>query len=289
VQVGKEGTIFLLDGNSLGGYQQGAGGTDKVLQKIGPYGGVWSKPAVWGGDGGWVYIPEADTVLAPGEGEGYLRAYRSGADGSGKPTLTLAGSSTDYFGFSSSAPVVTSHGTAGGSALLWIVWNPDHTGVGAQLRAYDPVPVSGALQLRFSAPVGTGSKFNPPGISGNHLYVGTRDGHVLGFGLPASGASVPDDPALSAGARLGAAYPNPFAGTTSMQMTLARSGPVNVTVFDASGRQVRRLVDGAFDPGSQRVVWDGRNDAGTRVPTGLYLVRMNAAGTRQAHRVMIVR
>ena len=44
---------------NLGGIKQGPGTSDKVVQRIGPYGGVWSRPGVWPGDGGWVYIPTA--------------------------------------------------------------------------------------------------------------------------------------------------------------------------------------------------------------------------------------
>ncbi len=288
VQVGKPGIVCLFDGSSLGGYEQGPGGGDQVVQEIGPYGGVWSKPAVWGGDGGWVYIPTADTSLSADGSYGYLRAYQYGVDGSGRPTLTLAASSSDRFGFSSSAPVVTSYGTATGSALLWIVWNPDGTGYGAALRAYDVLPVNGALVQRFSAPVGQGSKFNPPGVSGNRLYVGTRDGNVIGFGL-SPGASVAGGPASPAGVHLGAAHPNPFAGTTAMELALSSSGPVSLAIFDPSGRRVRRLVDGDVAAGSRRVVWDGRDDAGARVADGLYLVRLETAGSRQTRRVVVVR
>ena len=45
--AGKEGVLYLLNMNDLGGVEQGPGGADKVVAKIGPYGGVWSKPAVW--------------------------------------------------------------------------------------------------------------------------------------------------------------------------------------------------------------------------------------------------
>ena len=42
-----------------------------------------------------------------------------------------------------------------GSALVWTVWTPNGSGAGAQLRAYDPLPVEGKPVLRWSAPVGT--------------------------------------------------------------------------------------------------------------------------------------
>ncbi len=289
VQVGKPGIVFLLDGNSLGGCQQAADGTDSLVQETGFDGGVWSKPAVWGGDGGWVYVPTADRLISPDATSGFLHAYQAGVDGSGRPTLTLAGAAADSFGFASSAPIVTSSGTQSGSALIWIVWNPDASGVGAQLRAYDPVPVNGVLNLRFSAPVGTGSKFDPPGVSGNRLYVGTRDGHVIAFGLPLSALSAAGDPSFPERARLGTAFPNPFTGATTMDLALARSGPANLTIFDLAGRRVRQLVNGDVSAGARRVVWDGRDEAGASAPAGLYLARLDAAGIRQTRRVMLLR
>ena len=286
LQVGKPGVLTVFDGSSLGGFQQGPGGGDLVVQEVDPpQGGVFSKPAVWGGDGGWVYIPTA-TAIGEIEGRsGVLDAYQYGLDGSGRPTLTLAGTSSDEFGFSSSAPIVTSNGTASGSALLWIVWNADSSGNGAELRAYDALPVSGLLHLDFSAPVGQGSKFNPPGVAGNHLYVGTRDGHVIGFGLTPA-VSVGD---IAGGMRLGSAHPNPASGVTTLELQVIRSGPVNLAIYDLAGRRVRRLIAGEIPAGSRSVVWDGHDEAGANVPAGLYLARMEAAGARQTRRVILVR
>jgi hypothetical protein len=184
VAVGKDGYVYLLNRDELGGIGQGLSGADKVVQRIGPYGGVWSRPGVWPGEGGWVYIPTASGGSSSSGSSGNLRVYQYGLSGTGTPTLSLQGTSSDAFGFSSSAPVITSDGTTAGSALVWIVWAPNGGGVGAQLRAYDPIPVGGQPVLRYSAPVGTSAKFAIPGVGAGRLYVGTRDGHVLAFGSP---------------------------------------------------------------------------------------------------------
>ena len=105
VEVGKEGYVYLLNRDNLGGYAQGANGTDGVLARYGPNGGVWSSPAVWPGDGGYVYIPTASGSVSAGGSEGLLDAYQYGLDGSGKPSLNLVGTSADAFGFGTSAPV----------------------------------------------------------------------------------------------------------------------------------------------------------------------------------------
>ena len=184
VAVGKDGYVYLLNRDNLGGIGQGPSGSDKVVQRIGPYGGVWSRPGVWPGQGGWVYIPTASGGNSPGGSSGNLRVYQYGLSGTGSPTLSLQGTSSEAFGFGSSAPIITSDGTSPGSALVWIVWAPNGEGTGAQLRAYDPIPVNGEPVLRWSGPVGTSTKFAIPGVGAGRLYVGTRDGHVLAFGSP---------------------------------------------------------------------------------------------------------
>jgi len=183
VAVGKDGYVYLLNRDNLGGIAA-EGEAEHVVQRLGPYGGVWSRPGVWPGEGGWVYIPTASDGETAGGSSGYLRVYKYGVSGEGKPTLSLDASSKEAFGFSSSAPVITSHGTVAGSALVWLVWAPNGSGEGAQLRAYDPLPVGGEPHLRWSAPVGRSAKFAIPGVGGGRIFVGTRDGHVLAFGSP---------------------------------------------------------------------------------------------------------
>jgi flagellar hook assembly protein FlgD len=74
-----------------------------------------------------------------------------------------------------------------------------------------------------------------------------------------------------------------------VDLALPHSGPATLAIFDLSGRRVRRLLAGDFAAGSRRVVWDGRNDEGVSVPAGLYLVRLDSAGTQQTRRVVLVR
>jgi iron transport multicopper oxidase len=188
VAVGKAGYIYILNRSDLGGIGTGTSGSDRVLQRLGPYGGVWSRPAVWPGDGGWVLIPTAAGEPDVSGRSGYLKWYKFGRGLGGLPALSLSTKTPDTFGFGSSAPVITSNGTTSGTALAWLVWSPDASGVGAQLRAYDATPQNGAPKLRYSTAIGTATKFTPPGVGGNRIFVGTRDGHVLGFGSPVSPA-----------------------------------------------------------------------------------------------------
>lgn len=172
VQVGKDGRIYLLDADHLGGAAQGPNGRDAVVGMTGPFEGVWGRPGFWGGDGGYVYVVG---------NSGPLRALKYSAQG---PSLAAVGRTNDNFGYTSGSPVITSTGTTSGSALVWVVYSTGPNGTNAQLRAYDAVPVDGILKLRYSAPIGTAVKFAVPATDGGRVYVGTRDGKVLGFGRP---------------------------------------------------------------------------------------------------------
>jgi hypothetical protein len=228
VAVGKDGYVYLLNRDELGGFKQGTGGGDKVVQRLGPSGGVWSRPGVWPGNGGWIYIPTASAGSGSGGSSGNLHVYQYGVSGSGQPTISLQGTSSDSFGFGTGAPVITSEGTTSGSALVWLEWMPNGTGAGAQLRAYDPVPVSGKPVLRFSAPIGTASKFATPGVGAGRLYVGTRDGKVLGFGSPVT-------PPLSGPST---SFPTTTIGSSSQRtVTLTANTSLTISKLSSSSSQ----------------------------------------------------
>ncbi|MGH7726292.1 MAG: DUF7453 family protein [Candidatus Eiseniibacteriota bacterium] len=99
-----------------------------------------------------------------------------------------------------------------------------------------------------------------------------------GFGIyrvtPQSTTSV-DGPAAR-GVELAQNAPNPFARATRFDFALARPGHARMTVFDASGRVVRRLLDEARDAGPQSIAWDGRDDAGQDLASGRYWVQIEA-------------
>lgn len=185
MMVGKDGIVYLLNRDNLGGYKQGASQGDLVVNTCGEYGGVWGRPAVWPGDGGYVYIPTVSNGTGGDGGTGFLEVFQQGVDGLGKPIFNKVARSTDAFGYGASPPVVSSNGTTTGSALVWLIWSADLTGANAQLRAYDPLPVSGAPALRWSYVIGTRTKFNSPGLANGMVFIANRDGHVMGFGPPA--------------------------------------------------------------------------------------------------------
>ena len=175
VQEGKDGRVFLIDANHMGGFKQKP---STVLQKLGPFEGQWGHPAVYGGQGGWVYILQS--------AGGPLRVFSYGVNGQGLPQLASAGTSAASFGYTSGSPLVTSDGTESGSAVVWAVVANGPNGADGTLEAYGAIPTHGVLPLLWSAPIGTATKFAVPTASDGRVFVGTRDGHVLAFGASAN-------------------------------------------------------------------------------------------------------
>jgi hypothetical protein len=176
-EIGKQGKLYLLNRDDLGGRAQGPGGGDQVLSET-QLPDAWGHPAAWGGDGGYVYVTEKS---------GYLVALGYGRTASGSPTLRLAANSAELFGYGSGSPVVTSDGTASGSAVVWVIRSASGD-AGGQLLAYDAEPANRALKLLRSWPLGATSKFSVPGTDNGNVYVGTRDGNLIAFGLPTNPA-----------------------------------------------------------------------------------------------------
>lgn len=88
--------------------------------------------------------------------------------------------------------------------------------------------------------------------------------------------------------RLLASAPNPFTTRTTFGVELGQGGAVRVRVYDTTGRLVRTLVAGEWAAGPARVEWDARDDAGRRLPAGLYLVRVSVRDAEQTLRVILI-
>jgi hypothetical protein len=84
------------------------------------------------------------------------------------------------------------------------------------------------------------------------------------------------------------AYPNPFNPSTRIAFTLPASGPVKMTVLNIRGQRVRVLADGLYPAGRHLLTWDGRDEGGRPVASGIYLyVLETPAGTRSRKMTLI--
>ena len=84
-------------------------------------------------------------------------------------------------------------------------------------------------------------------------------------------------------------YPNPFNPETTIPYEIERSGTVHLAVYGLTGQCVRTLVDAELPAGRYSVVWDGRDDAGRDVSSGVYLCRMIAGEFSAVRKLLLVR
>ncbi|MGD8397087.1 MAG: Omp28-related outer membrane protein [Candidatus Eiseniibacteriota bacterium] len=83
--------------------------------------------------------------------------------------------------------------------------------------------------------------------------------------------------------------PNPFRPTTSISYRLAAPGAVTLRVYDVAGHAIRTLVDRTQAASSYRVDWDGTDDAGQRVASGVYFYRLEVPGAVETRRMVLTR
>jgi hypothetical protein len=81
--------------------------------------------------------------------------------------------------------------------------------------------------------------------------------------------------------------PNPFNPTTAITFSLAQAGPVELAIYDVTGRLVRTLVKGNRPAAQHTVSWDGKDERGSQVSSGVYFYRLRA-GRFTATRKMVL-
>ena len=84
-------------------------------------------------------------------------------------------------------------------------------------------------------------------------------------------------------------YPNPFNPQTTIRYHLPSVGPVRLLLYNLTGQVVRTLADGEHPAGPHFIVWDGTDDTGRDVASGVYLCRMETEKHRAVRKLVLVR
>lgn len=118
-----------------------------------------------------------------------------------------------------------------------------------------------------------------------------RPGRVLPVTLIYGDPLTPvDDPIPSAGAARLGNHPNPFNPRTVVSFEIRTAGPAELAVFDLRGRLVRTLAEGDLAAGRHEAVWDGTDQRGRALASGVYFARLRETGGAVATRkLMLVR
>ena len=172
VTAGKNGKVYILNANNLGGYRNGPGKTDGIIQTIqtnkAVFGGAGSYPL----EGGYIYITPV----------GYpTYAYKLGSDSNGAPLFSQVGATNESSAgrVGSGVPTITTYQGKAGTAILWMS-DPD-----AGLRAWYAVPGSDGTMKRIKLPQVNGlNKFQRPAFGDTRLYVTDSAGTLYCLGSP---------------------------------------------------------------------------------------------------------
>jgi hypothetical protein len=83
--------------------------------------------------------------------------------------------------------------------------------------------------------------------------------------------------------------PNPFNPKTTLAYHVPRESEVTIRVYDVAGRSVRTLLDGMVEPGRHAAVWDGTNDSGEAVGSGIYFCTMEAPDFHDSRKMTLLK
>ncbi|MCJ7496531.1 MAG: T9SS type A sorting domain-containing protein [candidate division Zixibacteria bacterium] len=84
-------------------------------------------------------------------------------------------------------------------------------------------------------------------------------------------------------------YPNPFNSITNIGYMLPADTYVKLTIYNIVGQKVRTLIDGEETAGYKNVIWDGKNDNGEEVCSGIYFYLINAGSFAKASKMSLLK
>jgi subtilisin-like proprotein convertase family protein len=116
-------------------------------------------------------------------------------------------------------------------------------------------------------------------------------GQLIGWELHIIAAMAANEALTAAPAhfKLYDSYPNPFNSSTVIRFAVPRTAPVKLSLYNVLGQEVRELVSGSLAAGEHRAVWDGRDNRGMDAASGLYFVRLEAAGHATSGKLFLLR
>lgn len=124
----------------------------------------------------------------------------------------------------------------------------------------------------------------------NELYICAFDGKIYRFKPTVTGLRDPGKTPQPTTYSLGVNYPNPFNPETRIPFFLAMPSSVRLEVFDGQGKLIRTIPAGSLNAGNHQVRWDGTDNRGEAVGSGIYLYRLVGEGfVSQVRKMVLVR
>ena len=88
---------------------------------------------------------------------------------------------------------------------------------------------------------------------------------------------------------LGSNFPNPFSDQTSIHYSIKQPGKVRLDVYSASGKLIKTLVDKDLREGEYTCTWDGTDNTGRRLQSGLFIYKINLNGRTKSERMILLK
>jgi hypothetical protein len=101
--------------------------------------------------------------------------------------------------------------------------------------------------------------------------------------------SVEDQPMQPQSFGLAQNYPNPFNATTTIRFSLKSDGEATLSVYDLLGRRINTLKSGRLSAGTHSIAWNGKNEAGNEVASGVYFYRLESTEGSETRRMLLLK
>jgi len=288
------------------------------LEGIDPFSGTVDALAVH--DGQPWYATDNQVFRIDGDLAGPISATLVGTFNAPVKALTSDGSRLVVGGAFDSVNAITAHGLAAFENGTWtalpaidgtveaLASSEGFVVVGGRFTAIGDVPTRHVAVLRgheFGAfpdgPTGPGARVTAVAVEPDRFVVAgdfVRVGDLCAAGLArwesplsAVGIDAPldDEPATALSFHLAKPAPNPFNAHTNIAFGLERAGTVQLVIVDAAGRRVRTLRHGALSAGRHVATWNGRDERGRAVASGVYHAALTFEGRRVREALVLVK
>lgn len=246
VTAGKNGKVYILNLNNLGGYRLGTGQTDNVLQTIVTDESVFGASGSYPGEGGWIYFTPV----------GYATyAYQLGFNAAGTPQFTEVAKTNEISAgrVGVGIPTVTTLNGEAGTAILWMT-DPD-----AGIRAWFAVPQNGVLVNIPLPQIGGANKFQRPAFGDGRVYITDSNGILYCLGSPVNLPLNCTSPVQFGSVALGSKVTKTVTCTANIAITKVVGLTIENAYFEASNASLPTGSLAAGQSFSFPVTWDLTN------------------------------
>ena len=235
-------------------------------------------------DGGFIVVGYTDSYGA-GNGDFYL--VRTSEDGDTLWTRVYGGSGSDVAYSVAETPdggFMVVGGTASFGSGLQDVYIVRTDANGDSIWTW----VHGGSMNDFAHSIILGTS-NVYLLAGYTQSWGAGDADVYFIAFQEDLSSVTGERAPIDALRLSSAAPNPFRGQTRVEYEIPRNSSIDLVVYNTRGQEVRRLVKSYRSAGRHAVIWDGRDNSGEEVPSGVYFLKFSDGHREINSKVVLIR